>query len=356
MDFFNLSVHHWYSVNKRDLPWRNTSNPYNIWLSEIILQQTRIDQGISYYFRFLDEFPTIQRLAAAHEDQVLKLWQGLGYYSRARNLHFTAKELVRNYNGQFPSDYSSIRSLKGIGEYTAAAIASISFGLEHAAVDGNVYRVLSRFFGINHPIDSSAGKKVFFVLASELIRGTDPGMHNQALMEFGALQCVPRNPDCSQCPLAERCSANASGRVSELPVKQNKTKQRDQYFNYIVIVSGRNTWLRKRTENDIWKNLFEFPVLETAERMDIFQMFESVKENILNDFEDFFIENVTEWKIHILSHQRIHYRFVLVRTFGEIKLPVDLIKVNKEDIFNFAVPKLLENYLDENLENGLFVQ
>lgn len=356
MDFFNLSVHHWYSVNKRDLPWRNTSNPYNIWLSEIILQQTRIDQGISYYFRFLDEFPTIQRLAAAHEDQVLKLWQGLGYYSRARNLHFTAKELVRNYNGQFPSDYSSIRSLKGIGEYTAAAIASISFGLEHAAVDGNVYRVLSRFFGINHPIDSSAGKKVFFVLASELIRGTDPGMHNQALMEFGALQCVPRNPDCSQCPLAERCSANASGRVSELPVKQNKTKQRDRYFNYIVIVSGRNTWLRKRTENDIWKNLFEFPVLETAERMDIFQMFESVKENILNDFEDFFIENVTEWKIHILSHQRIHYRFVLVRTFGEIKLPVDLIKVNKEDIFNFAVPKLLENYLDENLENGLFVQ
>lgn len=356
MDFFNLSVHHWYSVNKRDLPWRNTSNPYNIWLSEIILQQTRIDQGISYYFRFLDEFPTIQRLAATHEDQVLKLWQGLGYYSRARNLHFTAKELVRNYNGQFPSDYSSIRSLKGIGEYTAAAIASISFGLEHAAVDGNVYRVLSRFFGINHPIDSSAGKKVFFVLASELIRGTDPGMHNQALMEFGALQCVPRNPDCSQCPLAERCSANASGRVSELPVKQNKTKQRDRYFNYIVIVSGRNTWLRKRTENDIWKNLFEFPVLETAERMDIFQMFESVKENILNDFEDFFIENVTEWKIHILSHQRIHYRFVLVRTFGEIKLPVDLIKVNKEDIFNFAVPKLLENYLDENLENGLFVQ
>lgn len=356
MDFFNLSVHHWYSVNKRDLPWRNTSNPYNIWLSEIILQQTRIDQGISYYFRFLDEFPTIQHLAAAHEDQVLKLWQGLGYYSRARNLHFTAKELVRNYNGQFPSDYSSIRSLKGIGEYTAAAIASISFGLEHAAVDGNVYRVLSRFFGINHPIDSSAGKKVFFVLASELIRGTDPGMHNQALMEFGALQCVPRNPDCSQCPLAERCSANASGRVSELPVKQNKTKQRDRYFNYIVIVSGRNTWLRKRTENDIWKNLFEFPVLETAERMDIFQMFESVKENILNDFEDFFIENVTEWKIHILSHQRIHYRFVLVRTFGEIKLPVDLIKVNKEDIFNFAVPKLLENYLDENLENGLFVQ
>ena len=253
MDYFNLPIHSWYSLFKRDLPWRMTRNPYFIWLSEIILQQTRIDQGLAYYGRFTDEFPSISDLASASEDYILKLWQGLGYYSRARNLHFTAKYINQYYNGLFPSDYDSIRSLKGIGDYTAAAIASISFNLEYPAVDGNVYRVLSRYFGISDPIDTSTGKKTFYNLAKELIKGTDPGMHNQAIMEFGALQCTPKNPDCQLCPLKESCYAFLSKKISELPVKQNKTKQRDRYFNYLVLAGKSNIWMRKRIGNDIWK-------------------------------------------------------------------------------------------------------
>lgn len=347
MDFFNSKIHSWYSFSKRDLPWRNTRNPYFIWLSEIILQQTRIDQGLSYYLRFIDEFPTISDLANASEDQILKLWQGLGYYSRARNLHFTAKYICLHFNGIFPDDYHSIRSLKGVGDYTAAAIASISFNLEYPAVDGNVYRVLSRFFGILEPIDTNSGKKKFSKLAEELIKGTDPGMHNQALMEFGALQCTPKNPDCKSCPLSESCFAFSEKKIGELPVKQNKTKQRDRFFNYLVLTDVNHIWLRKRTGKDIWENLFEFPLIETTEETDIDQLTGQ------NDFQEFVqtqqsvLEDISIWKIHILSHQRIHYRFIRIQLSGEINMPRDLIRVNKQDIFNFAVPKLLETYLND---------
>ena len=352
MDFFNAPLHSWYSLYKRDLPWRNTRNPYLIWLSEIILQQTRIDQGLAYYNRFADEFPTILALADASEDQILKLWQGLGYYSRARNLHFTAKYIQQNYNGIFPEDYNSILSLKGIGEYTAAAIASISFNLEYPAVDGNVYRVLSRYFGISDPIDTGKGKKAFNDLAKELIKETNPGMHNQALMEFGALQCTPKNPDCAGCPLSERCYAYSNQKIGELPVKQNKTKQRDRYFNYLVISCNKHTWLRKRTENDIWMNLFEFPLIETENEIKIEDLITQTEfQHIIPIADQSVIENVSDWKIHILSHQRIHYRFVRLQLADEIQGPDDLIRVNKEDIFNFAVPKLLETYLNEYLEN-----
>jgi A/G-specific adenine glycosylase len=356
MDFFNPQIHLWYSLFKRDLPWRNTRNAYYIWLSEIILQQTRIDQGISYYLKFIEEFPTIHHLAEASEDQVLKLWQGLGYYSRARNLHYTAKYLVENQSGQFPSDYFTILKLKGIGEYTASAIASISFGLAHATVDGNVYRVLSRFFGITDPIDTNSGKKRFHDLASELIQGTDPGMHNQAIMEFGALQCTPKKPNCPDCPLQEKCFAFGAGKVGELPVKQNKTRQRDRYFNYLVFATTECTWLRKRTGNDIWKNLFEFPMIETSEKTDPTYLFTQ------KDFLDFgnlleiVVENVSKWKVHILSHQRIYYRFILFGLPDKSILPGNLFPVNKKDIYNFAVPKLLESYLNENGGNGLFVR
>lgn len=347
MDFFNSKIHSWYSFSKRDLPWRNTRNPYFIWLSEIILQQTRIDQGLSYYLRFIDEFPTISDLANASEDQILKLWQGLGYYSRARNLHFTAKYICLHFNGIFPDDYHSIRSLKGVGDYTAAAIASISFNLEYPAVDGNVYRVLSRFFGIPEPIDTNSGKKKFSKLAEELIKGTDPGMHNQALMEFGALQCTPKNPDCKSCPLSESCFAFSEKKIGELPFKQNKTKQRDRFFNYLVLTDVNHIWLRKRTGKDIWENLFEFPLIETTEETDIDQLTGQ------NDFQEFVqtqqsvLEDISIWKIHILSHQRIHYRFIRIQLSGEINMPRDLIRVNKQDIFNFAVPKLLETYLND---------
>ncbi|MDP2336506.1 MAG: A/G-specific adenine glycosylase [Bacteroidota bacterium] len=354
MNFFNAPIHTWYSLYKRDLPWRKTRNPYFIWLSEIILQQTRIDQGLAYYLRFTEEFPTISSLADASEDQILKLWQGLGYYSRARNLHFTAKYIRQQLNGEFPGDYDSIRSLKGIGEYTAAAIASISFNLEYAAVDGNAYRVLSRFFGITEPIDSSAGKKIFTNLAKELIMGTNPGMHNQALMEFGALQCTPKNPDCLKCPLSERCLAFTTHRIAELPVKKNKTKQRDRYFNYIVLAGKNHTWMRKRVGKDIWENLFEFPLVETTEEKSIRELLEQDEFRQMNEADYSVIENVSSWKIHILSHQRIHYRFIRIRLSREINMPGDLIRVNKEDIFNFAVPKLLETYLSENGQDVLF--
>jgi A/G-specific adenine glycosylase len=351
MDFFNAQIHIWYSLFKRELPWRNTRNPYYIWLSEIILQQTRIDQGMAYYYRFIDEFPEISDLANASEDQILKLWQGLGYYSRARNLHFTAKYIQKTFNGKFPNDYNSIRSLKGIGDYTAAAIISISYNLEYPAIDGNVFRVLSRYFGISEPTDTSGGKKIFTKLAKELIKGTNPGMHNQALMEFGALQCVHKNPKCTDCPIRERCFAFSFRKINELPVKKNKTRQRDRYFNYLVRSSENHTWFRKRIENDIWKNLFEFPFIETMGKTEIGKLL------IQNEFQHLFkedqtiIEHTSDWKIHILSHQRIHYRFIRIRVTGNIHEPSDFIRVNKEDIFNFAVPKLLENYISENLEN-----
>jgi A/G-specific adenine glycosylase len=354
MDFFNSQIHTWYSLFKRDLPWRNTRNPYCIWLSEIILQQTRIDQGLAYYNRFIDEFPDIFDLAKATEDQILKLWQGLGYYSRARNLHFTAKYIQNSLNGRFPDNYDSIRLLKGIGDYTASAIASISFGLEHPAIDGNVFRILSRYFGISEPIDTSTGKRIFKELATELIKGTDPGIHNQAIMEFGAIQCVPKNPICSKCPLNERCYAFLNRKINDLPVKKNKTTQRNRYFNYLVILCNDQIWLRKRVEDDIWKNLYEFPLIETAEKLEIETVLSQKEfQNLINSDQPT-IENISNWKIHILSHQRIHYRFVRIRVKEPLSKAFDYIKVGKEDIFNFAVPKLLETYLSENIENVIF--
>ncbi len=355
MDIFNSLIHHWYSLFKRDLPWRDTRNPYFIWLSEIILQQTRIEQGRAYYMSFTEEFPTISDLASASEDKVLKLWQGLGYYSRARNLHFTAKYITEHFNGKFPEEYHLILSLKGIGEYTAAAIASISFNQEYPAVDGNVFRVLSRFFGIAEPIDTSAGKKIFTELAAELIKGTDPGMHNQALMEFGALQCTPQKPDCFGCPLCERCYAFANKKMVDLPVKLKKTTQRHRYFNYFDISFGDSTWLKKRVEKDIWKNLFEFPVIETTSATSIEALLSMPEVNRLIEAENSVVEKVENWKIHLLTHQKINYRIIKVRLFQENKMPDEMIRVNKKDIFNFAVPKLLETYLINNKETGLFI-
>ena len=348
MDVFNSRIHKWYSLFKRDLPWRNTRDPYFIWLSEIILQQTRIDQGLAYYQKFTETFPTITDLANASEDQILKLWQGLGYYSRARNLHFTARHITEHYNGVFPRQHHLILSLKGVGEYTAAAIASISFNLVYPAIDGNVFRVLSRFFGISEPIDTGTGKKIFTAIAKELIQGTDPGMHNQALMEFGALQCTPQKPDCLKCPLKDQCYAFSSNKIAELPVKLKKTKQRDRYFNYFVLSHENKTWLKKRTEKDIWKNLFEFPMIETSDATSIEKLLSMPELIKFVDPDKAIIKSVEDWKVHLLTHQRINYRIIQVNLLQEITMPLDLIEVNKKDIFNFAVPKLLETYLTGN--------
>lgn len=350
MNIFNSHIHHWYSNYKRDLPWRNTRDPYFIWLSEIILQQTRIDQGLAYYQRFTEVFPTIFDLANATEDQVLKLWQGLGYYSRARNLHFTAKFITQQCYGKFPDKYHKLLLLKGIGEYTAAAIASISFNEEYPTVDGNVFRVLSRFFGIEIPIDTTAGKKIFLDLATELIKGTDPGMHNQALMEFGALQCTPQKPNCIICPLNNQCFAFLTNKTSDLPVKLKKPKQRNRYFNYFVLLLDDYTWIKKRVGKDIWKNLFEFPMIETSNGTSIEELLSSPEVIQLMSPDQSIVEKIEDWKIHLLTHQKIHYRIITVRLLQENKMPDELMRVNKKDIFNFAVPKLLEMHLKANSE------
>ncbi len=344
---FALIVLNWYEKHKRELPWRETLDPYSIWLSEIILQQTRIDQGMAYYLKFIDSYPTVHDFAAASEDEILKMWQGLGYYSRARNMHSTANSIVREHQGQFPADYVSLLRLKGVGEYTASAIASIAFNLPHATVDGNVFRLLSRVFGISTPIDTGIGKKEFTKLANELIDESQPGQFNQALMELGAIQCTPKKPDCKNCPLNNICVAWKSDLTESLPVKKGKTTIRKRYFSYLVIEHGQYTYLNKRTENDIWKNLYEFPVAETTEKSDLF--------STLNEHQPFFppeteiqIKKETYWQKQVLSHQHIFYRFIYLKLAGKINIPSNLIRVNKKDIFNFAVPKPIEKELEQN--------
>ena len=251
----------WYEENKRDLPWRDTKDPYRIWISEIILQQTRVAQGYDYFVRFMERFPDVFTLAEADEDEVMKHWQGLGYYSRARNLHAAARSMASS--GGFPVTYEGVLALKGVGEYTAAAICSFAYDMPYAVVDGNVYRVLSRWLGIDTPIDSTSGKKEFAQAAQELMDKRRPALYNQAIMDFGALQCTPASPDCLFCPLADSCLALSQGRVDTLPVKQHKTKVTHRFFNYIYVRTGGYTFIRKRTGNDIWKNLYEPLLIET---------------------------------------------------------------------------------------------
>ncbi len=267
MNVFIHQIYSWFSFHKRELPWRSTRDPYKIWLSEIILQQTRILQGIDYYQRFIEKFPTIFDLANASEDEVLKLWQGLGYYSRARNLHYTAQFIVNNFNGRFPTDYKTILSLKGIGHYTAAAISSIAFDQPYPAVDGNIYRLISRYFGIKSPVDTEKGKKEVIEIAKELMPKKNAGFHNQALMEFGALQCIPKSPNCKICPLYDSCYAVKHNLQNELPLKTKKTKQRTRYFYYYLIEYKNSIYFEKRETNDIWKNLYQLPLLESVEEL-----------------------------------------------------------------------------------------
>lgn len=333
----------WYNRNGRDLPWRQTTDPYRIWLSEVILQQTRVDQGLPYYNRFIDEFPNVLALADADEQKVLKLWQGLGYYSRARNLHKAAKVIRDIHQGVFPTDHATIRSLPGIGDYTAAAIASFAFKQPHAVVDGNVYRFLSRIFSIETPIDSTAGKKVFQKTASELIMDAPPDTFNQAIMEFGAMKCTPSKPDCPRCIFFERCLASKTDMVSRLPVKAKKQKVRDRYFNYLVVRNRDDFYLKKRSGSGIWKNLWEFPMIESE--------FSASEDWVLQEASALFdtkgaiyrpgIDN----RIHQLSHQRLHaafHEFILKTEHG---LPEDWKKVDTEKLFEFPLPRLIELFL-----------
>src|SRR5574344_1818370 len=336
----------WYHEHKRDLPWRNTNDPYLIWISEIILQQTRVAQGYAYYQRFIERFPNLESLAAAEENEVLKYWQGLGYYSRARNLHQAAISV----NGVFPVRYEDILKLKGVGTYTAAAICSFAYNQPHAVVDGNVYRVLSRFFGVNEPIDSGKGKKIFASLAHDLLDKVQPALYNQAIMDFGALQCTPLSPDCTVCPFKNRCFAFNHNMVSSLPIKQNKTKTSERFFYYLLIRDNGNIYLNKRTENDIWKNLYELPLIEsnTALAVDDFirkQEFASIfKENSVVNVR---LLNKTK---HVLSHRIIYADFYELEA-QDIKMDFlsKYTRLNMADLELYPVSRLMHNFFENFL-------
>ncbi len=342
-DFSKLLVL-WYLNNKRDLPWRNTKDPYFIWLSEIILQQTKIVQGQSYYLKFKERFENIFLLAEADEKLVLKLWQGLGYYSRARNLLETAKYVVKELDGFFPDNYIDLMKLKGVGDYTASAIASICFNKPEATVDGNVYRVLSRYFGIFDPINSSHGKKEFKKLAQLLIDPDQPGEHNQALMEFGALMCKPKNPNCLDCNFKLSCYAFGKKKISSLPVKTNKIKIKNRFFNYIILnVKGRSTFIVQRTKKDIWKNLYEFPLFESSGSIGLNELLNTDLFKNLVRQQSYQISRYNSKEIvHKLTHQHLHTTFWIVDINSTIQN-----EYLWENLFNFALPILIQNFVDK---------
>lgn len=339
MSSFSSILLTWYDQHKRDLPWRNTRDPYLIWLSEIILQQTRVAQGLDYYLRFAERFPSPRALAEAAEDDVLKLWQGLGYYSRARNLHEAAKSM----NGVFPSTYEGVRALKGVGDYTAAAICSIAYNMPYAVLDGNVYRVLSRVYGIATPIDSVSGKKEFLALAQKMLDTRSPGDYNQAIMDFGATVCTPQSPACLTCPLAEQCTARLENRVEQLPVKGQKTKVSARYFHYIYVEQSGDTWLHKRGAGDVWQNLYEPVLLETSEpRADI---------SALSGYKKLFgrrASSIVAGPVkHVLSHRIIYADLYRVKLPSSLSVPPEFIRVPQDDVKKYAVSRLVQKLLEK---------
>ena len=320
---FSLTLMRWFRENGRELPWRETNDPYAIWLSEIILQQTQVKQGWAYWERFMRRWPTVEALANATEDEVLREWQGLGYYSRARNLHFAAKQIVEM--GGFPQTIEGIKALKGVGDYTAAAIGSFAFGLPAAVVDGNVYRVLSRHFGIETPINTTEGKKEFAVLAESLLPSSDYGTYNQAIMDFGAIQCTPQSPKCIVCPLQASCVALRNGKVEVLPVKQKTLKIKKRHLVYIYVRCQGMTAIHRRGEGDIWQGLYE-PLLVNSE------------ERIVNSDMRLIAKGVK----HVLTHQVITADFYLWETDVRPTLPEDYIWIKEEDIDNYGIPRLID--------------
>ncbi|MUP42382.1 A/G-specific adenine glycosylase [Christiangramia aestuarii] len=346
---FPKRLTHWYLQNKRDLPWRKVHEPYQIWLSEIMLQQTRIEQGLPYYKKFIEAYPTVFHLAKAPQDEVLKLWQGLGYYSRARNLHETAKHVAFDLNGKFPDNYKGLLKLKGVGDYTASAIASICYGEPVAVVDGNVYRVLSRIFEIDTPINNTAGIKEFKILAQELLDEKDPATFNQAIMEFGALHCKPQNPKCDSCPFNDMCLALKNDRVKELPVKLKKSKVKKRFFNYLVFdLKDESTILEQRKGKGIWNGLYQFPLVETESLSDEEELKSQDKFTDLIGGDEFSIELYNQKPVvHKLSHQHLYTRFWIVNT-TEVKKP----KIALQEVIDYPVPVLIENFLNEYLPDA----
>jgi A/G-specific adenine glycosylase len=349
MDFSATTIH-WYNQNKRDLPWRNTTDPYVIWLSEIILQQTRVEQGLPYFYRFAEKYPTVTHFANATEDEVLKLWQGLGYYSRGRNMLKTAQLVQQKFNGVFPSDFDALIALKGIGDYTAAAISSFSANQAKAVVDGNVNRVIARYFGIDEPINSGKGQKLFRQMAADLLDTQNPALHNQAMMEFGALQCKPKGPDCGICPLREGCFAYNNKLVNSLPVKLKKLTVKNRYFNYFLIIEDGKILLNKRGDTDIWANMYDLPMIETGEHENVEKLFSPETIDSIFKTAPVIIKEYPQKK-HVLTHQHIHARLFHVSA-GEknINHKASYFFIEVEKIKNLALPKLififLANFID----------
>jgi len=339
----------WYQINKRPLPWRETRDPYKIWLSEVILQQTRVAQGTDYYHRFLVAFPDVQSLAAAAEQDVLKLWQGLGYYSRARNLHHAAIEIVEKHNGIFPQSSSGLKKLKGIGDYTAAAIASICFDEPVAVLDGNVARVISRLYAIDTSVDSTEGKKIMTHLVNSLLDMHHPGTFNQAVMELGALVCTPKSPSCNTCPLSYACEALKRNETERFPVKTPKKTPTIRHLNYLVISFTQNKnehiLMRKRTANDIWKNLFDFPCIETEHAVEVNEVLDLCEKQGLFGGLPYLIKHVSGEYIHQLSHRRLLAKFIRIEVQGVLHPAKDFIAVNKEQLTELPIPRLIDRYL-----------
>ncbi len=339
----------WYATHKRELPWRDINDPYRIWISEIILQQTRVNQGYEYYLRFVERFPSVKILAEAAEDEVLKYWQGLGYYSRARNLHKAAKHIESAFGGVFPENYSDVLSLSGVGAYTAAAICSFAYNQPYAVVDGNVYRVLSRLFAISTPIYSALGKKEFAALAQELLDKKQPGLYNQAIMDFGALFCTPASPRCWECPLQPGCEAYRAKSPERFPVKENKTKVSNRYFNYLYIRCEDNIYLRKRSEGDIWAGLYEFPLIESEGAL-------LAPEALLthSEFRDLFgdldveLVRISSSLKHKLSHRLVEAQLVSIRIASESDLLKTYLCIPCSRLSEYPVSRLISLLLEKN--------
>ncbi len=342
---FSQKVLRWYATNKRPLPWRATKDPYKIWLSEIILQQTRVAQGTPYYLKFIAHFPSVEDLAKAPEEEVMKLWQGLGYYSRARNLHATAKLITQQYQGAFPNSYNELIKLKGVGDYTASAIASICFDAPHAVVDGNVYRVLSRYFGITLPINDAQGSTYFKQLAQELMDEENIRDYNQAIMEFGAIQCVPKSPNCPKCPLNDGCVALQKGLVESLPLKLKKSKPKNRYFNYVVPLAidaegYPSTVIEKRREKGIWKHLWQFPLIESDMEIDLNCLKNRIPEQLrFIDATEVYLHNEKPL-VHKLTHQHLHTKFWIARC-AELKGHTVLVS----ELEVYPMPVLLADFI-----------
>ncbi|MDR3133196.1 MAG: A/G-specific adenine glycosylase [Prevotellaceae bacterium] len=347
---FTAELLKWYRAHRRDLLWKQTNDPYKIWLSEIILQQTRVEQGEPYYRRFTERFPTVQDLAAAPLDEVLLLWQGLGYYSRARHLHGTAQQIVAEHGGRFPRTREALLKLKGIGPYTAAAIASFAFKEAVPAIDGNGYRILSRVFGMDEPVDTGAGKKLFAGIAEELIPSAYPGDFNQALMDFGSLVCTPARPLCPGCPLLPGCYAFAHKSVEKFPVKSKRTAVRTRYFYYLFIQYENSVFIRKRTKKDIWQGLYEFPLIETAARVPPEKLMAGEQWAALFGTSPLKIRHISEEIKHQLTHQTLYATFYTIG-LHEISpaLQSGYLNISPDLLDSYSLPRLVTLFLGKYL-------